>query len=81
MSEVENEVEVEVNPIQDMIGSIETGDYNNAEKQFNSLVGDRLQDALDQAKVRIAQSVFGEEEVEAAIDEVESEENEDDEEI
>lgn len=76
MSEVENEMEIETNPIADMIDSIQQGDFNNAESHFNDLIGDRLQDALDQAKVRIAQSIYGESEVEDAIDEIEDEDDE-----
>lgn len=76
MSEVENEMEIETNPIEDMIDSIQQGDFNNAESHFNDLIGDRLQDALDQAKVRVAQSIYGDSEVEDAIDEIEDEDDE-----
>ena len=76
MSEVENEMEIETNPIADMIDSIQQGDFNNAESHFNDLIGDRLQDALDQAKVRVAQSIYGDSEVEDAIDEIEDEDDE-----
>lgn len=76
MSEVENEMEIETNPIEDMIDSIHQGDFNNAESHFNDLIGDRLQDALDQAKVRVAQSIYGDSEVEDAIDEIEDEDDE-----
>ena len=76
MSEVENEMEIETNPIADMIDSIQQGDFNNAESHFNDLIGDRLQDALDQAKIRVAQSIYGDSEVEDAIDEIEDEDDE-----
>ena len=46
------------NPIEDLLKAIETQDYTSAESQFNDLIGDRLQDTLDQAKVRIASGVF-----------------------
>lgn len=53
------------NPIEDLLAAIETQDYTSAERQFNDLIGDRLQDTLDQAKVRIASGIFnGEEESE-----------------
>ena len=38
------------NPIQDFLNSVEGQDFVSAEKQFNDMVGDRLQNALDQAK-------------------------------
>ena len=82
MSEVETqETEVETNPIADFISSVENEKYTDAEQQFNDMIGDRLQDTLDQAKIRIAQSIYGEEEVDDAIDEVESGDIEDDEEV
>lgn len=59
------------NPIEDLLKSIESQDYTSAESQFNDLIGDRLQDTLDQAKVRIASSIFNGEEPE---EESESEE-------
>ena len=46
------------NPIEDLLKAIETQDYTSAESQFNDLIGDRLQDTLDQAKVSIASGVF-----------------------
>lgn len=63
------------NPIEDLLNSIEAQDYTSAESHFNSLIGDRLQDTLDQAKVRLASSIFdgeesGEEDVDAGEDEV-----------
>jgi hypothetical protein len=52
------------NPIADLLKSIEGEDFNTAETQFNDLIGDRLQDTLDQAKVRIASSIYNGEEPE-----------------
>ena len=46
------------NPIRDLLQSIEAGEYNDAEQAFNDIIGDRLQDTLDQAKVRIADQIF-----------------------
>lgn len=59
------------NPVEDLVKAIEAEDFNTAETQFNDLIGDRLQDTLDQAKVRIASSIFDQEESE----EVENEED------
>jgi hypothetical protein len=46
------------NPIEDLLRSIESQSYTDAEEKFNDIIGDRLQDTLDQAKVRIAGKVF-----------------------
>lgn len=61
------------NNIADFLKSIEDQDLVSAEKKFNDMVGDRLQDTLDQAKARIAASIYGDAEVQAAKDEVENE--------
>lgn len=52
------------NPVEDLVKAIEAEDFNTAETQFNDLIGDRLQDTLDQAKVRIASTIFDQEESE-----------------
>lgn len=62
------------NPIEDLLNAIETQDYTSAESQFNDLIGDRIQDTLDQAKVRIAASIYNGEESEEEIDTEEEEE-------
>ena len=46
------------NPIEDLLAAIEAGEYNDAEHAFNDIIGDRLQDTLDQAKIQIADRVF-----------------------
>jgi len=79
MSEVQDPVidELEAEPIQtnsgpieDFLKAIEDQNFTQAERQFNDIVGDRLQDTLDQAKARIAASIYNK---------VEDEEPEDDE--
>jgi len=57
------------NPVEDLVKAIEAEDFNTAETQFNDLIGDRLQDTLDQAKVRIASTIFDQEESEDVEDE------------
>lgn len=52
------------NPIEDLLNSIQSQDYTSAESQFNDLIGDRLQNTLDQAKVRVAASIYNGEESE-----------------
>lgn len=46
------------NPIEDLINHIQNKEYTDAEQAFNDVIGSRLQDTLDQAKVRIAGQVF-----------------------
>ena len=76
VAEVDNAPEAEISAqdrISDMIAAAIDGDYVNATNQFNDILGDRVTDALDQEKVRIAAAIYGDEEVEAAIDELEDE--------
>lgn len=61
------------NPIADFLKSVEDQNYTSAEQQFNDMVNDRLQDQMDQAKVKIATAIYGEEEIEAAEAEVQAE--------
>ena len=58
-------------PIEDFLKAIEDQNFTQAERQFNDIVGDRLQDTLDQAKARIAASIYNE------VEDEESEESED----
>lgn len=76
VAEVDDAPEAEVTPqdrINDMIAAAIQGDYVNANTQFNDILGDRVTDALDQEKVRIAAAIYGDEEVQAAIDDLEGE--------
>ena len=52
-------IETPTNPIVDFMKSVEGGEFTSAEQQFNDMIGDRLQDALDAAKVKIATSLYG----------------------
>lgn len=81
MSEVQDPVidELEAEPIQtnsgpieDFLKAIEDQNFTQAERQFNDIVGDRLQDTLDQAKARIAASIHSE------VEDEESEEEDED---
>ena len=66
--------EVEADPIEapnriaELLASIESGEYNDAEQAFNDLIGDRLQDKLDQAKIRVADKIFNSTEEEETVD-------------
>jgi TRAP-type C4-dicarboxylate transport system substrate-binding protein len=44
--------------IKDLMYSIQNDNTIDASKQFNSLVGDKLSDALNQEKIRISDAVY-----------------------
>ncbi len=56
--ETEMEAEAEVDPISELIGSIEAKDYVAASSTFNDILGQRLQDALEAEKVSIADTLY-----------------------
>jgi hypothetical protein len=53
----DDDVQSSSEPIQDLLQAIQDTNYTQAERHFNDIVGDRLQDTLDQAKSRIASSL------------------------
>ena len=53
-----DEVEVEVNPIESMIDSILGNDYKTSSDIFNDMVSDKMNDALEDKKVAIADTMF-----------------------
>lgn len=57
-------IQTDSQPIEDFLKAIEDQNFTQAERHFNDIVGDRLQDTLDQAKARIAASIHDEPEVE-----------------
>ena len=57
-AEAEETAEVEVDPISELIGSIEAKDYVAASNTFNDILGQRLQDALETEKVAIADTLY-----------------------
>jgi len=58
--EQENNVEQEIqtNPLEDLINHSLGQDYNKANQVFGDLMGQKVQDALDQEKIRVADTVF-----------------------
>ncbi len=56
------------NPIADFLKSVEDQNFVGAEAQFNDMVSDRLSDAMDQAKVKIASNLYGDGEPEPDVD-------------
>ena len=60
MSEVDNqEVEtVEPTAVEELINQITTGDLNKAEGSFQSIVQDKMADALEAQRIATAQAIF-----------------------
>jgi len=50
--------QAETNPVEDLINSIENKDYVTSANLFNDLVGSRLQTALEDEKVAIANKLY-----------------------
>jgi hypothetical protein len=66
------DMDKEAHKIEDFVNAIQNKQYTDAESQFNDLIGDRLQQRLDQAKVDIANRIYNaEQEVEDEPEEVE----------
>jgi len=74
--EQENNVEQEIqtNPLEDLINHSLGQDYNKANQVFGDLMGQKVQTALDQEKIRMADTVFNgyEEPVEDEVDDIEA---------
>ena len=56
-----NDIDLEKNNINDFINAIQNKEFTKANTQFDDMVSDRLQDALDQAKLRIAGQIYNNE--------------------
>ena len=50
-------IQTDSKPIEYFLKAIEDQNFTQAERQFNDLIQDRLQDTLDQTKARIAASI------------------------
>lgn len=71
--EGEDAGEPEVNPISELIGSIENKDFVAANNMFNSMLGDRLQAAIEAEKVAVADRLYNPQAAEAPEVEAEAE--------
>ena len=47
-------IQTDSKPIEDFLKAVEDQNFTQAERQFNDLIQDRLQDTLDQTKARIS---------------------------
>lgn len=71
MSEVENQ-EVEVSAVEQLINQITDGDLNNAEGSFQSLIQDKMADALEAQRIATAQAIFNDQDDD--VEDIEDEE-------
>ena len=56
--DIENIEEPEVNPISELIGSIEDKDFVKSNDIFNSMISNRLTTALDNERIAIANRLY-----------------------
>ena len=73
------EPEAEVNPMQTFVDDILAKNFAGAQTAFNDLLGNKLNDALDQEKISMAQQVYNgeepdEDQLELELDDDQSEE-------
>ena len=52
------EVQTEQNPLSDMIDYITQSEFEKANAIWNNAIGQRVDDALDQEKIAVAQSIY-----------------------
>lgn len=72
--EVEVEEIEDIDPIQDMIAHIDDKNFTEADQIMHDMLGQRVQDMLDQEKIRVAGTVFND--AEEAEEEYEEEDEE-----
>jgi hypothetical protein len=83
VSDIANEVQEPVTiSVSDLLSQVSGGDLNQANKTFAELIGDRVNDALEAEKVKVAGEIYNdqerdddvsEEDVEAALAELDAE--------
>jgi len=82
MSEVDNqEIEtVEPTAVEELINQITTGDLNKAEGSFQSIVQDKMADALEAQRIATAQAIFNgsDDDLLDDVDDVEEEDDDED---
>ena len=71
----ENETENEVNPMAALVQHALDQDYNNANKVFGDIMGTRINDVLDQEKIKLSNQVYN------GVEPEEGDETEDDEQL
>lgn len=78
MSEVENQevetVEVQPTAVEELINQITDGDLNKAEGSFQSIIQDKMADALEAQRIATAQALFNDQDDDLDIEDFEDEE-------
>ena len=59
----EQEVENEKNPLEDLVQYSLNQDFNNANKVFNDVISVKLNDVLDQEKIKLANQIYNNTEI------------------
>lgn len=80
MSEVENTPAITVGSdkeeIEAFLDALQQSNFNKAEKHFTDILGNRVSDALDQAKIKVASDIYnGNSEEEEEISDEESDDD------
>tara|TARA_R100000278_G_scaffold72586_1_gene57000 strand:- start:396 stop:746 length:351 start_codon:yes stop_codon:yes gene_type:complete len=75
------EVEVEPNPLADLVDAALAKDYNKANEIFGQAISVKLDDVIGQEKINVANTIFNAIEDEEADDEDEDEDMEDSEDL
>lgn len=70
--------EVETNPISDMIDHIHQSEFEKASAIWNDAIGQRVDDAIEQEKIAVAQAMYSPEEDAEELEATEDETLEDD---
>ena len=75
------EVEVETNPLADLVDAALAKDYNKANEIFGQAISVKLDDVIGQEKINVANTIFNAIEDEEADDDVEDSEDLDDDDL
>ena len=52
------ENEVEINPVEELIDALAVQNFNVAKNHFDSILSDKVADALDAEKIKVADTIF-----------------------
>lgn len=73
MSEVEDSQIEEIDPIKELVNSIESSEFNSANEKLDSILQQKINDSLESEKVSVANSLYNpQENVDDLVDEINS---------
>ena len=52
------ENQIEVNPIDEFIDAIAVQNFNRAKSHWENIIGDKMNDAMEQEKISVANTIF-----------------------